>query len=372
MSRVDRVSRRRERPFPHLVTEIPGPKARAHVAFDEAWTSPSLPRAYPIVPVRGAGLARRGHRRQPVPRLRRRHRRQLDRPRPPARRRRDQGAGRELLHYSRLRLLPADLRRGLPASSRGSRRSRGRPGRSSATRGAEAVEAAIKLARHATGRPYIVAFLGGFHGRTLRLRSADGVKAKYHARLRPAAARRLSRAVRQGRGPAMVRRGPASTSLDPRRRGRGDRRRADPGRGRLRRARGRLPRRACASCATEHGILLVADEVQSGVGRTGKMWAVEHWDVEPDILLVGQGHRHGHAARRDDRPGEIYDWGPGAHGSTYGGNPVALRRGAGDDRAARGRPRRQRRDRGEQAHGRPARRCSSSIPGSSATSAARA
>ena len=43
-------------PFPHIVTELPGPKARAHVAFDEEWTSPSLPRAYPIVPVRGDGL----------------------------------------------------------------------------------------------------------------------------------------------------------------------------------------------------------------------------------------------------------------------------------------------------------------------------
>ena len=54
------------------------------------------------------------------------------------------------------------------------------------------------------------------------------------------------------------------------------------------------------------------------------MWAIEHWGVEPDILLTRQGHRVGHAARRDDRPGRADEtWGPGAHGSTFGGNPVA-------------------------------------------------
>src|SRR6185369_13468185 len=74
----------------------------------------------------------------------------------------------------------------------------------------------------------------------------------------------------------------------------------------------------------QHGILLVADEVQSGAGRTGKMWAVDHWDVKPDILISAKGIASGMTlgamiARRD----LMEHWGPGAHGSTYGGNPVA-------------------------------------------------
>ena len=63
------------RPVPDIRTPLPGPKARQHVAFDHRYTSPSLPRAYPLVPVRGRGRDRRGHRRQPLPRLHRRHRR---------------------------------------------------------------------------------------------------------------------------------------------------------------------------------------------------------------------------------------------------------------------------------------------------------
>ena len=107
-----------DRPVPDLVTEIPGPKARAHVAYDETWTSPSLPRAYPIVPVRGDGLTvedidgnlfldfaagiavtSTGHAH-------------------PAVVARDQGAGRRPDPLQRQRLLPADLRRGLPADRR--------------------------------------------------------------------------------------------------------------------------------------------------------------------------------------------------------------------------------------------------------------
>ena len=106
------------RPVPDLVTEIPGPKARAHVAFDETWTSPSLPRAYPIVPGSRRRPDDRGHRRQPLPRFRRRHRGQLDRSFAPAGRRRDQGAGGRADPLLGVRLLPADLPGGLQAPRR--------------------------------------------------------------------------------------------------------------------------------------------------------------------------------------------------------------------------------------------------------------
>src|SRR5438045_876633 len=156
-----------DRPLPDLITEIPGPKARAHVIFDEAWTSPSLPRAYPIVPVRGQGMALEdidgnvfldfaagiavnstghGH-----PRV--------------------VGAIKEqaadLIHYSASDFyLPIyaevchELARIAPIDGA----VRAYLGNS----GTEVVEAAIKLARLATKRPYIVAFLGAFHGRTDR------------------------------------------------------------------------------------------------------------------------------------------------------------------------------------------------------------
>jgi 4-aminobutyrate aminotransferase len=73
-----------------------------------------------------------------------------------------------------------------------------------------------------------------------------------------------------------------------------------------------------------HGILLIADEVQSGAGRTGKMWAIEHWGVEPDILLTAKGIGSGMPVGAMIARSEVMSWGPGAHGSTYGGNPVSL------------------------------------------------
>jgi glutamate-1-semialdehyde-2,1-aminomutase len=75
---------------------------------------------------------------------------------------------------------------------------------------------------------------------------------------------------------------------------------------------------------TRHGILLVADEIQTGAGRTGKMWALEHWGVEPDILLVAKGIASGMPLGAMVARAEIMEsWSIGAHGSTYGGNPVA-------------------------------------------------
>jgi 4-aminobutyrate aminotransferase len=78
-------------------------------------------------------------------------------------------------------------------------------------------------------------------------------------------------------------------------------------------------RRLCSA----HDMLLVVDEVQSGMGRTGKMWAVQHFDVEPDILLVGKGIASGMPLGAMIARADLMTWEAGAHGSTYGGNPVS-------------------------------------------------
>ena len=73
-----------------------------------------------------------------------------------------------------------------------------------------------------------------------------------------------------------------------------------------------------------HGILLIADEIQSGVGRTGAMWAIDLWDVKPDILLAAKGIASGMPLGALIARADLMErWGAGAHGSTYGGNPVA-------------------------------------------------
>jgi 4-aminobutyrate aminotransferase len=184
------------------------------------------------------------------------------------------------------------------------------------------VEAAIKLARHATGRQYIVGFLGGFHGRTYGSVTLTASKAKYHGGFGPllpgvyhapfgkiadlawfdkvlfnhlVPANEVAAVIVepiQGEGGYLV---PEDGFLE-----------------------------GLRELCTRHGILLVADEIQSGAGRTGKMWAVEHWGVEPDILLVAKGIASGMPLGALVARAEIMEsWGVGAHGSTYGGNPVA-------------------------------------------------
>jgi 4-aminobutyrate aminotransferase len=310
-----------DRPVPHIVTELPGPKARAHVAFDEAWTSPSLPRAYPIVPVRGDGLTiedidgnlfldfaagiavnSTGHAHpQVVAAIK------------------EQAA--ELLHFSAsdfyLPIYPEvcrELARIAPIDGR----ARVYLGNS----GTEVVEASIKLARHATGRPYVVAFLGAFHGRTYGSVSLTASKAKYHAGFGPLLPgvfhapygrvddlRWFDEVLFDKLVPATE---VAAVIVEP---VQGEGGYVVPEDGFLQGL-----RRIC----DEHGILLIADEIQSGAGRTGRMWAVEHWGVRPDIVLSAKGIASGMPLGALIARAELLEaWGPGAHGSTYGGNPVA-------------------------------------------------
>ncbi len=310
-----------DRPVPHIVTELPGPKARAHVAFDETWTSPSLPRAYPIVPVRGQGLTvedidgnlfldfaagiavnSTGHSHpQVVAAIK------------------EQAA--ELIHFSAsdfyLPIYPEVCRR-LAEIAPIAGPARAYLGNS----GTEVVEAAIKLARYATHRPYVVAFLGAFHGRTYGSVSLTASKAKYHAGFGPllpgvfhapygrvADLRWFDEVLFDKLAPANE---VAAIVVEPIQ---GEGGYIVPEDGFL---------QGLRDICDRHGILLVADEIQSGAGRTGKMWAIEHWGVQPDILLTAKGIASGMTLGAMVARADLLEaWGPGAHGSTYGGNPVS-------------------------------------------------
>ena len=171
--------------------------------------------------------------------------------------------------------------------------------------GAEAVECAIKTARryhHAKGNPHkhdLITFSNAFHGRTMATISATD-QAKMHRRLRAAAAGLQGRRVRQsrrgaGRDRREYRRLPA---------------RADPGRGRHPPGQPGIHRRACAQACDEHDLMLVFDEVQCGVARTGTLYAYEQYGIDARHHGLGQGHRRRLPAGRlpRDREGGARAW----------------------------------------------------------------
>jgi 4-aminobutyrate aminotransferase len=321
------------RPVPDLRTEVPGPEARKVMDRDAAVTSPSLPRAYQLAPRRGSGalledvdgnlfldfnagiaVCSTGH---AHPRVVEAVRRQ---------------AG-ELLHYSASDFyLPiySELCEALAATA-----PLRRPVRAFLTNsGTEAVEGALKLARAATGRPYVVSFWGGFHGRSYGSVSLTASKAKYHAGFGPLLPGVLhapygychrcplnltypacdlatvdwleDTLFRYEVDPAEV----AAVFVEPIQ-GEGGYVVPPPG----------WLARLKATCE-RHGILLVADEVQSGAGRTGRMWAVEHAGIEPDVLVTAKGIASGLPLGAFLARADLWTWPKGAHGSTYGGSPV--------------------------------------------------
>ena len=302
---------------PRLVTEIPGPNARARIERDHKVTSPSLLRAYELVPARGAGsviedvdgnrfldanagiaVASTGHAHPDVVAAIQRQ------------------AGR-LLHYSASDFyLPIysdvceELDRIAPF---------GEGARSFLTNsGTEAVEGAIKLARYATGRQYVVAMLGSFHGRSYGSVSLTASKAKYHAGFGPLLPgvvhtpfgdfEHLEQVVFKRLVPADE---VAAIVVEPIQ---GEGGYVFPPDGWLVHLRALCDR---------YGILLVADEVQSGMGRTGTMWASEHFGLEPDIVLAGKGIASGMPLGALIARERLMTWDVGAHGSTYGGNPLS-------------------------------------------------
>ena len=319
---------------PDLRMELPGPLAAAIIARDEKVTSPSLTRLYPLVVQRGRGcvledvdgnrfldfnagiaVVAAGH---SHPDVNAAIHAQVD----------------DVLHYcSSDFYLPAyaDLCEKLAALAPINTLVPG--GASKNVRaflcnsGTEAVEAAIKLARHHTGRPNVIAFFGAFHGRSLGSLSLTASKARQRAGFGivtpgsfhapywdPYDDDALTGAdyieqvlFTKLTDPSDV----AAIFVEPIQ---GEGGYIVPPAGWLAKIR---------ELCDKHGIVLVIDEVQSGIGRTGTMWACEHDGVEPDIMCIGKGLASGLPLAGIIAKSELMDWEPGGHGSTFGGNPVA-------------------------------------------------
>ncbi|HEX9892634.1 MAG TPA: acetyl ornithine aminotransferase family protein [Gemmatimonadales bacterium] len=202
--------------------------------------------------------------------------------------------------------------------------------------GTEATEGAIKLARYATGRTALVAFKGAFHGRSTGSLALTSSKARQRAGMGPLlpdvhhvfygycyrcefgktypscdifCVDHIERDL-FGRhlDPTEV----AAVFVEP---VQGEGGYIVPPTGWMQRLR---------ELCTRHGILLVADEVQSGIGRTGKMWAIDHTGVVPDMVLTAKGLGSGMPIGAIIATEEVTTWKKGAHGSTFGGNPVCV------------------------------------------------
>ncbi len=304
---------------PLLKTSLPGPKAAAWIARDDQVISTSYTRGYPLVAARGwgctledvdgnlfldftAGIAvnATGHAHPDVVAAIA-----------------DQAA--KLIHMS-----GTDFYYG-PEIDLAERLVRLAPGEQPkrvffANSGAETIEAALKLARHHTGRQRVISCYGAFHGRTYGALSLGGSKALHQHGFGPL----LSGIHRihfdsprseldelfstvcpadevaaifvepiQGEGGYHV---PAPEFLP-------------------------MLRSVC----DEYGILLVVDEVQSGIGRTGRWLAVEHFGVVPDMICLAKGIASGLPLGALIARADVMDWPPGSHASTFGGNPVSCR-----------------------------------------------
>ena len=322
--------------LPKLITSLPGPKAKAIIDRDDQVISPSYTRSYPLVAERGEGamvedpdgnrfldfaagiaVVATGHCHPKVVKA-------------------IQEQAAKLIHmsgtdfyYENMVALAEKLAALVSAGGSPRRVSFGNSG-------TEAIEAAIKLARYHTGRGRFVAFLGGFHGRTmgsLALTASKSAQQKGFFPVMPGAhhmpyaycyrcaygkspdscAVECVQAIEtelfrttvpandvaaifvepiQGEGGYVV---PPRKFFDELRR-----------------------------LADRHGILIVADEVQSGMGRTGKMFASEHFGLDPDIIALAKGIASGMPLGATVARTELMTWTPGAHASTFGGNPVAV------------------------------------------------
>ena len=315
---------------------LPGPRARAIIERDRASLSPSLTRPYPFVAERGRGVWVRdpdgnefldftagiavtntGH---CHPRVVRAIREQAS----------------QLLHMSGTDFyyeVQVQLAEKLASLAPG----KGKKKVFFTNSGAEAIEAAIKLARYHTGREKLISFFGAFHGRTLGALSLTASRVVQREKFGP-----LLPGVHQvGYGycyrcPYNLRYPECNISCVSYLEEELFKRTVPPeevaaivvepiqGEGGM-----VMPpagyHEMLRDLTRRHKILLIADEVQSGMGRTGKMFAIEHWGVEPDVTCVAKGIASGMPLGAIIARSDLLDWGPGSHASTFGGNPVACR-----------------------------------------------
>jgi 4-aminobutyrate aminotransferase len=304
--------------FPKIVTELPGPKARDIIAGDNRYISPSYTRPYPLVVKSGSGaivedvdgnrfldfsagiaVCSTGHCHPDVVRA-------------------IQRQAESLIHMSGTDFYYEQmphLARKLEALMPDGKSWRCFFGNS----GAEAIEASMKLARYATGRWQFIACYSSFHGRTmgaLSLTSSKAVQRKRFGPLVPGVthipfgnSEFLEKVVfKTTVNPEEV----AAIIVEPIQ-GEGGYVVPPPE---------FLPE--LERIARKHGILLVADEVQSGMGRTGKMFAFEHFNFHPDIVALAKGIASGMPLGVTMAHADLMSWEPGAHASTFGGNPVCL------------------------------------------------
>jgi 4-aminobutyrate aminotransferase len=305
--------------IPNIKIKPPGPKAQAIIEQDERYTAPAYGRVYPLVVKQGKGtaiedvdgnifldfmagiaVASTGHAHPQVVKA-------------------IQEQAAKFLHfcgsdfyYEPMALLCEKLSRLAPGSSAKKV--------FLTNSGTEAVEAAIKLARYSTKRTHLIAFLGSFHGRTLGALSLTASRSSHRAHFGPLLPdvhhvpygmegldALENQIFRHEAAPEEV----AAVFVEPIQ---GEGGYVVPPPDFLRRL---------AEICRRHGILLVADEIQTGFGRTGKMFACEHWGIVPDILCVAKGIASGLPLGAMIARGDISAWKPGNHGSTFGGNPVA-------------------------------------------------
>jgi len=318
---------------PYIRTALPGPIAKSIVQRDREVTAPAYGRVYPLVVKRASGMAvedvdgnlfldfmagiavaSTGHSHPRVVRA-------------------IEEQARKFLHicgsdyyYEPMVALAEKLGRLAPGS--------GAKKVFFTNSGTETIEAAIKLARYHTKRQHIIAFHGAFHGRTLGSLSLTASRASHRAHFGP-----LIPGVHHVPYPFCRRpdhQNPESCALESIRiiekvlfqhevlpeevaavfvepiQGEGGYIVPPPE---------YLP--MLQDLCRKHGILLVVDEIQSGFGRTGKMFASEHWALEPDIVCAAKGIASGMPLGAMIARAEISTWPPSSHGSTFGGNPVA-------------------------------------------------
>jgi 4-aminobutyrate aminotransferase len=311
---------------PRIAMQLPGPRAAKLVARDARAMSPSFTRPYPLVVDHGQGcwvtdvdgnefldftagiaVTATGHAHpEVVAAISEQARRFLHM------------SGTDFYYWQEIELAERLGRACLP----------GRDARAFFTNsGAEAIEGAMKLARYATQRPNYLAFFGAFHGRTMgalsltaskvtqRTRFAPLLPSVYHAPF-PTASRGITTdetiaAIEDLLHTVVPPESLAAVFVEPIQ-GEG---------GYLVPPDDFLPR--LRELTARHGILLVVDEVQSGMGRTGTLFAYQRWGVEPDIVCLAKGLASGMPLGAFVASAEHMNWAPGSHGSTFGGNPVA-------------------------------------------------